>query len=870
MQRGVARWYIGLALVAVTLVACSVDSAPEVMVAPPTPVEGVPAEPTVAPLSTPSPPSPGRPTASPSPAPAPSGLVLVANAGDGTVTVLDGATNQRRRTVHIGVPARTMALAPDGRTVWVFTGRRNESDIFFVDLVRLARVGGKRLRDEPSGVAFSSDGSRAVVPLARGSSVVVLDAAGSEIGQVLLGQETPGVHVRRRPVAAASVRGPNGEVLYVAGHGSGVVWALDAGSGRLLAEVGVGGGPIALLPDPSGRAVHVLAQTIDQLVTVDAATQGIVRRLALPGHPESGAISAGGLVAVAGSRSDDVWLVEPSSGGMTRVPVGSRPSGVAFSADGGRLYVANHGDGTVSVVDVPTRSVLATVETGEGPSAVAFAPPPPGGPTPTATPTTVTPTPTPTIVPTPTAIPAGVAPPERLPPNTVRETFVPGAEFPVAMAFAPDGRLFYAELRTGRIRIVENGVVRSEPFYDFAVSGQPEAGLLGLALDPNFGENHHVYALYTAVADGGTSDGGPNGPNHVVRLTDVNGRGEDLTPILTGLPSGQIHNAGSLRFGPDGKLYITLGETGSMDLAQDLRSPAGKILRVNPDGSIPPDNPFAGQPDRFGAIWAYGFRNPFDLDFHPESGALIAGESGPGDNDELNVVVEGGNYGWPPSGFQDKPDRIDPIAVVDPVTSPVGVTFYRGDAIPEWRDSFFYCNFHQGQLRRVRLAPVSFDRVVAEELVTTGCTLDVTTGPDGALYYSDVNAIYRIRRVDAEVLPAVAAPAAGVEGTPTPTSGHGLREQDRDLNVNLVEWRIEPSRDTVPAGRVRLLVENLGRTVHALRVEGEGVDVSTGNFGPGESRLLEVDLAPGAYRLTCPVGNHTDLGMTATLTVAEP
>ncbi|MBI2939210.1 MAG: PQQ-dependent sugar dehydrogenase [Chloroflexi bacterium] len=819
------------------------------------------------------------PSRTAAPAAPPVGLVLVASERNQSLTLVDATTNQITRTISLGVPAHTITVGPDGRTAWVFSGRRRESDIYFVDLAKGERQGSKRLRDGPHAVAFSRDGSRAYVALADGNGVSFLKTASRDpFGLVQLGRQTEGVGIPRRPHALAVLPGPppvspvsnhalGNEVLYVAGHGSGVVWALDAGSGGIRAEVEVGGGPALLLPDPTGSRVYALVDTLNQLVGVDATTQQVASRLPLPGRPASAAIGPGGVVAVTAGDADEVWIVELATGAIAaRVRVGSRPAGVAFSTDGGRVYVASSGDDTLTVIDVPTRRVVATVPVGPEPVAVTFAGPVNRSVTPT--PTSGKPSPTPTMVPTPTPLPRGAFV-ERLPPGTVKEVFVPGAEFSAAMAFAPDGRLFYAELRTGKIRVVERGTLRLEPFYDFAVAGQPETGLLGIAVDPDFARNHYLYAFYTSVADGGTSDGPTNGPNHVVRLTDVNGKGTDLTPIISDLPSGQVHNGGSLRFGPDGKLYVTVGETGDMGLSQDLSSPAGKILRVNPDGSIPTDNPFVGQTNRYAAIWASGFRNPFDLDFHPISGAVVAGESGPGDNDELNLVVRGGNYGWPPSGFRERPDLVDPIAVFNPVISPVGLAFYRGEPIREWQNDLFYCNFHQGQLRRVHLAPGSFDRIVFEETVTTGCTLDVATGPDGALYYSDLHAIYRIRRAGAAALPAIATVGPPVV-TATPSLAQGLREQDRDVNVNLTEWKVTLSRNVVPSGKIRFLAENLGETAHALRIVGNGVEVRTPNFGPGGSRLLEVDLPPGVYTLDCPIRGHPEQGMVVKLRVLRP
>jgi glucose/arabinose dehydrogenase len=364
--------------------------------------------------------------------------------------------------------------------------------------------------------------------------------------------------------------------------------------------------------------------------------------------------------------------------------------------------------------------------------------------------------PTPNLVPTPTPLPDGARQPDQLPADAVAEPFVSGAEIPAAIAFAADGRLFYNELRTGKIRVVQNGVLLADPFYQFLVADQPGRGLLGLTLDPDFQTNHYVYAFFTSVPVDGKEGGATSGPNAVVRLTDVNNKGTDLTPVLQDLPSGDIHNSGTLRFGPDGKLYVSLGDNDQGTYAQDLGTLPGKILRVDPSGSIPSDNPFVGDPGKQGAIWAYGLHNVYSFAFHPLGHQLVAVENGRGDNDALDLIVRGANYGWPAAGYKLKPGVNDPLAVMNPPIGPTGSTFYTGDQMPEWKNDWFYCNSDQGQLRRVRLAPGSFDRVVFEEVVKQGCSYDVVSGPDGALYYSDAKGIYRIRRSGgADVLPSV-------------------------------------------------------------------------------------------------------------------
>jgi Glucose / Sorbosone dehydrogenase len=225
--------------------------------------------------------------------------------------------------------------------------------------------------------------------------------------------------------------------------------------------------------------------------------------------------------------------------------------------------------------------------------------------------------------------------------------------------FAPDGRLFFVEVNAGRIRVANGMELQSEPMATLAVQQAAESGLLGLALDPEFSKNHFVYAYYS---EGDRSDPSRGIRNRVVRFTERDGIAGEMTPILDNLPvsstgAEDAHQGGALLFGPDGRLYVSVGETGNPAASQDLASLAGKILRVNADGSIPPDNPFPGSP-----VFAFGFRNPWGMVFHPKTGALFATENGNKAHDEINLVTAGGNYGWPKvDGINDDPKYEDPI-----------------------------------------------------------------------------------------------------------------------------------------------------------------------------------------------------------------
>ena len=359
----------------------------------------------------------------------------------------------------------------------------------------------------------------------------------------------------------------------------------------------------------------------------------------------------------------------------------------------------------------------------------------PGSPSATAT-RAATGTPGPAGTRTATAIPSPTPSPT---PMVMAEVFLDNVDVPVSLAFAPDGRLFFNELRTGRVRIVEDGRLQDEPFASLQVvnrSGYSEHGLLGLALDPDFASNHYVYVFY-----GEPDQDGESLRQRVVRFTEADGVGQDMTVILDDLPisGGCCHNGGRIAFGPDGKLYASIGDTGDSSLSQDDESLAGKILRVNPDGSVPDDNPFSGS-----RIYALGIRNSFGLTFHPVTGALFIDETGSAGFDELDIIQAGGNYGWPEvRGIGDLSQYVDPIWTSGPVSvTPTGMAFYTGDVLPIPENDLLRCSWNTGMLEHVKMAP-SFDHIDGIEDTSLACSLDVTAGPDGALYFSTTDTIYR-------------------------------------------------------------------------------------------------------------------------------
>jgi len=288
----------------------------------------------------------------------------------------------------------------------------------------------------------------------------------------------------------------------------------------------------------------------------------------------------------------------------------------------------------------------------------------------------------------------------------------------------PDGRIFFTE-RVGNLRVIENGQLNPEPVAILDV-GTVEGGLLGLALDPNFEQNHFLYLYYTYFEF-------PFTYNKVVRFTEKDNFLLDEFILVDKIPGAAIHDGGRLKFGPDEKLYITTGDAGNSNAAQDLNSLSGKILRINPDGTIPSDNPFADS-----MIFSYGHRNPQGLDWDPVTGKLVVTEHGSSAHDEINVVESGKNYGWPKIiGGEHDPEFVDPIIHTGEDTwAPSGATFYDSKNIPEWTNKYFVATLRGGHLRMLDLN-LEENQVISSEALfsnTYGRLRDASIGPDGNLY----------------------------------------------------------------------------------------------------------------------------------------
>ena len=327
-------------------------------------------------------------------------------------------------------------------------------------------------------------------------------------------------------------------------------------------------------------------------------------------------------------------------------------------------------------------------------------------------------------------------------------TIASGLSHPWAIAFLPgDGGLLVTE-RPGNLRRVASDGSVSGPVEGVPeVDARGQGGLLDVALDPQFQENRLVYLSFAEAGEGGNGTAVARG-----RLNEDLSALEDVEIIFSQQPKVQsrAHFGSRLVFDGEGHLYVTLGERSQAQFrgqAQDLDSHLGKIVRINPDGSVPDDNPFVGQDDTLPEIWAYGVRNVQAAALHPETGLLWEIEHGPRGGDELNIIEPGANYGWPlvtlgveysggtiGEGLETAEGMVDAIYTWTPVIAPSGMMFYGGDAFEEWQGDLFVGGLASTALVRLEL---DGDSVTHEERLLEPLGLrirDVAEGPDGAIY----------------------------------------------------------------------------------------------------------------------------------------
>ena len=307
------------------------------------------------------------------------------------------------------------------------------------------------------------------------------------------------------------------------------------------------------------------------------------------------------------------------------------------------------------------------------------------------------------------------------------ETVADNLKIPWELVFAPDGRIFFTE-RDGNLWVIENESM--ELVATFPASHTSEGGLLGLALDPEFKKNNFLY-LYQTYFDFELHH------NKVVRYTVSNNQLTDEQILIDKIPGAVWHDGGRIKFGPDEKIYITTGDSTNANLSQKIDSLAGKILRINADGTIPSDNPFESSP-----VFSYGHRNPQGIDWN-ENGILVSSEHGPSGekgyaHDEINVIEPGKNYGWPVIvGDSNNLKYTNPILHSGDVTwAPSGLLYYDSDKIPEWKGMFLVAAL-RGQHVMVMDLDLENNRVNSVEKIFQdeyGRLRDLVQSPDGDVF----------------------------------------------------------------------------------------------------------------------------------------
>jgi len=325
------------------------------------------------------------------------------------------------------------------------------------------------------------------------------------------------------------------------------------------------------------------------------------------------------------------------------------------------------------------------------------------------------------------------------------EIFAEDLVVPWSIVFTSPEKLLVTE-RDGRLRVIQNGTLSQTPYHTFTeVAAKDEAGLMGSTLDPAYPENGYIYFCLTYEKSGKTI-------NKIDRYKDTGTGLTEPVTILDDMPSARYHAGCRIKIGTDNKLYITTGDATEKSLAQEADSLAGKILRVNLDGTVPKDNPFPGSP-----VYSLGHRNPQGIDFHPISGLLYATEhgpsiiDGPAGGDEINLIIPGQNYGWPLVSHENsRPGLTDPLIVYTPAVAPAGATFYSGAVFPQFKNNYFFGLLKgEGIIRMVFSEQDPKQIILTEKLsgIDVGRVRDITEGPDGYIYVvTDLadGALYRI------------------------------------------------------------------------------------------------------------------------------
>lgn len=317
------------------------------------------------------------------------------------------------------------------------------------------------------------------------------------------------------------------------------------------------------------------------------------------------------------------------------------------------------------------------------------------------------------------------------------EEVVTGLKVPWSIVFTSPARMLIVE-RSGSIRVFENGALVSTPLHTFReVSAEGEEGLMSLALHPQYAQNK---LLYVSLAY-------ETSAQMFVKVVQFKDEGTKLSGekiIIDKIPGAKFHAGSRIAFGPDEKLYITTGDATDKNLAQRMSSLAGKLLRLNDDGTIPADNPLPQS-----TIWSYGHRNSQGLAWHPETGELYSTEhgpsvfDGPAGGDEVNRITKGGNFGWPlVSHDKTREGTVAPLITYTPAEAPGSAMFYSGKVFPQFKNNLFFGALKGEGLMRVVIDEIDPDKIISSTKlpdVKFGRIREVVEGPDGYIYFSTSN-----------------------------------------------------------------------------------------------------------------------------------